>query len=408
MSETGLQQNTIVHEKELIGSPRREEDPFPTVNTKFLFQDLRKRVNVTKAFLPPIEDYIQYIERIWESHQLTNNGPLVRELESKLKDYLGVRHLFFVSNGTIALQLAIKALNLRGEIITTPFSYVATTSSIIWEGCRPVFVDIDPETLCLNPTLIEEAINPDTTAILATHVYGHPCDLDSIENIAGRHGIKIIYDGAHAFGSCLNGRSLLAHGDISICSFHATKLFHTVEGGCIITRAEETGRTISLMRSFGHIGEEDYYCAGINGKNSEFHAAMGLAVLPRVKFLIERRKSLSEIYDRDLSAVNLTFPKKEKKLEYNYSYYPVIFGSEDQMLKIREVLNKEGIYPRRYFYPSLNQLPYCWGKPCPISEDISKRILCLPLYPEMDESLVEKITRTILCQMNDRRKGSPF
>ena len=408
MNKPALQQNIIVHENERINSSRIDEYPFPTANSKLIFPDLHKRVNVTKAFLPPIEDYIQYIEKIWQSHQLTNNGPLVRELEAKLRDYLGVKYLFFVSNGTMALQLAIKALNLRGEIITTPFSYVATTSSIIWEGCWPVFVDIDPETLCLNPNLIEEAISSTTTGILATHVYGRPCDLDHIENIAHRHGLKVIYDGAHAFGSCLNGMPLLAHGDISVCSFHATKLFHTVEGGCVIARSEETAKMISLLRSFGHIGEEDYYCAGINGKNSEFHAAMGLTILPRVKLLVERRKSLSEIYDRELSSADLTFPKRGKNLEYNYAYYPVIFRSEDQLLRSRETLNKDGIYPRRYFYPSLNQLPYCWGKSCPFSEDISKRVLCLPLYPEMDESMIKRISRTILHQISGRGKGGPF
>jgi dTDP-4-amino-4,6-dideoxygalactose transaminase len=357
-------------------------------------------VNVTKPFLPPLEDYIQYIKRIWQSNQLTNNGQLVRELESKLKDFLEVNHLFFVSNGTIALQLAIKAMNLRGEIITTPFSYVATTTSIIWEGCQPVFVDIDEKTLCLNPNLIEEAITPNTTAILATHVYGQSCDLDCIQKIADLHGLKVIYDGAHAFGSRLYGKNLLANGDITVCSFHATKLFHTVEGGCILVRDEEVAKTVSLMRSFGHIGEDDYYCVGINGKNSEFHAAMGLAILPKVESLIRRRKTLSEAYDRELNRGNLTFPQKSKDLEYNYAYYPVIFQSETQLLGIREVLNRNNIYPRRYFYPSLNQLPYCWGKSCPVSENISRRVLCLPLYPEMDESMIKTIARIILRKMD--------
>jgi dTDP-4-amino-4,6-dideoxygalactose transaminase len=224
--------------------------------------------------------------------------------------------------------------------------------------------------------------------------------LEHIGKIARRYGLKIIYDGAHAFGSRINGEALLAQGDISTCSFHATKLFHTAEGGCLIVRDAEIAKKVSLMRSFGHIGEEDYYCVGINAKNSEFHAAMGLALLPAVGNLIERRRELSEVYDRELASSGLRFPRKAKGLEYNYAYYPVIFRSEDQMLRIREALHKEEIYPRRYFYPSLNQLPYCWGKTCPIAEDISKRVLCLPLYPEMDESLVKRISRTLLGQIN--------
>jgi dTDP-4-amino-4,6-dideoxygalactose transaminase len=356
----------------------------------------QKKTNVTKSVLPPLEEYIRYVERIWQSNQLTNNGPLVRELEASLRHFLGVRHVILVSNGTIALQLAIKALGLHGEIITTPFSYVATTTSIIWEGCQPVFVDIDAQTLCLDPLLIEKAISPKTAGILATHVYGYPCALDNIGKIAHAHGLKVIYDGAHAFGSGIDGTSLLAHGDISVCSFHATKLFHTVEGGCLIAQEAQIAKKVSLMRSFGHIGEEDYYCVGINAKNSEFHAAMGLALLPNVESLIERRKQLSEIYDRDLASSELRFPRKPKGLKYNYAYYPIIFRSEDQMLRVRKALKENGIYPRRYFFPSLNQLPYCWGDVCPVSESVARRVLCLPLYPQMEDTLVRRISEIVV------------
>ncbi len=374
----------------------------PGLDRRDTQKEILPRINVTKSFLPPLGEYVQYLERIWDSNQLTNNGPLVRELESRLKEYLGVKHLFFINNGTMALQLGIRALGLRGEIITTPFSYVATPASIIWEGCRPVFVDIDEDTLCLNPALIERAINFRTTAILATHVYGHSCDLEGIQKVAAAHGLKVIYDGAHAFGSRIDEIPLLANGDLAVCSFHATKLFHTVEGGCVVARDEETAKKVLLMRSFGHIGEEDYYCVGINGKNSEFHAAMGLTILPRVECLINRRRLISEMYDREFSSADLVFPRKSEKLDYNYAYYPVIFHSEAQLLAVREALNRNGIFPRRYFYPSLNQLPYCWGESCPVSEDISKRILCLPLYPEMDDMLIKRIARLILRQMNGR------
>ena len=205
-------------------------------------------IPVTKSFLPPIEDYIKYLEKIWNSNQLTNNGPLVQELEAKLKEYLGVKHLFFVSNGTIALQIAIKALDLHGEIIMTPFSYVATTSSIVWEGCQPVFVDIDPHTLCIDPNLIDDAITDKTTGILATHVYGIPCDVEKIQSIANKHGLKVLYDAAHTFGGKYKGKAIVAYGDIGVLSFHATKIFHTVEGGALITDDDEVGHQRQELR----------------------------------------------------------------------------------------------------------------------------------------------------------------
>ena len=225
-------------------------------------------INVTKPFLPPYEEYEQYLKGIWDRVWLTNNGPLVNDLELKLKSFLGVDHLLFLSNGTIALQIAIKALKLKGEIITTPFSFVATTSSIVWEECEPVFVDIDPASLNINPALIEAAITPKTTAILATHVFGNPCDIEAIEKIAAKHNLKVIYDGAHAFGTTYKGRSVFEYGDICTTSFHATKLFHTTEGGAVVTKDAALLREMSFLRNFGHNGPDTFATIGINGKNS--------------------------------------------------------------------------------------------------------------------------------------------
>lgn len=348
-------------------------------------------IPVTKSYLPPIEEYIKYLNRIWESNQLTNNGPLVQELEEKLKEYLGVRHLFFVSNGTIALQIAIKALDLKGEIITTPFSYVATTSSIVWEGCQPVFVDIDPKTLCLDPDLIEAAITPRTTAILATHVYGIPCDVEKIQSIAERHSLKVVYDAAHTFGVQYLGKSLVSYGDIATLSFHATKLFHTVEGGAIITDDDELAHRISYMRNFGHKGQEEFWGLGINGKNSEFHAAMGLCNLPHLPEIIAARKQVSEWYDELLDGSDLVRPLLPEGTEYNYAYFPVVFPSEAALIKARDRMNEDYIFPRRYFYPSLCDLPYIKKGSAPVAKSISSRVFCLPLYPGLDHQTVEII-----------------
>ena len=352
-------------------------------------------INVTKTYLPPLEEYEQYLQGIWERNQLTNNGPLVKELETKLKNYLGVQNLFLVSNGTIALQIAIKALDLHGEIITTPFSYVATTSSVVWEGCQPVFVDIDPNTLCIDPDLIKKAITDKTTAILTTHVYGSPCDVERIQKIAGEHGLKIIYDAAHTFGVEYNGTSLLNFGDISTLSFHATKLFHTIEGGAVVTNDEQTAHRISFLRNFGHKNEVEFWGLGINGKNSEMHAAMGLCVLPHVAELILQRKIIWEIYNNELCKCDLCIPRLNNEVQHNYSYYPVIFNSEEQLLKTKSNLNAEDIFPRRYFFPSLNTLSYVDYKKMPFSEDISKRVLCLPLYNDLAEVDAKKIASII-------------
>jgi dTDP-4-amino-4,6-dideoxygalactose transaminase len=352
-------------------------------------------INVTKSYLPPIEEYQKYLSQIWESSWLTNQGPLAQELEFKLKEKLGVKNLLFVSNGTIAIQLAIKALDLKGEIITTPFSYVATTTSILWENCTPVFADIDPETCCINPLQIESLITKKTSAILATHVYGIPCDVDSIAEIAKKHNLKIIYDGAHAFGVKYKTKSVFEHGDISTLSFHATKLFHTVEGGAIIVQDDELYKKILLYRSFGHIGD-DYYSIGINGKNSEFHAAMGLCNLPYIDDIITRRKTIAARYLSNLKTLPLAFPEIPESVEYNYAYFPIFFQDEKELLTVREKLSLQNINTRRYFYPSLNKLPYINSiNNCPVSEDIAKRVLSLPFYPQLTFEEVDWICSLI-------------
>lgn len=352
-------------------------------------------IAVTKTYLPNINTYIQYLRKIWKTARITNEGPLVLELESQLKKYLGVKYLFFVNNGTIGLQIAIKTLNLSGEIITTPFSYVASTSSIVWEGCKPIFVDIDPNTLCIDANKIEAAITEKTSAILAVHVYSNVCDVELINKIAQRHNLKVIYDSAHAFSVKYNGKSVLNTGDINVLSFHATKIFHTGEGGAVITTDPKLAHKISYLRNFGHNGEEAYWGLGINGKNSELHAAMGLSVLPEVKRLISLRKEMSEEYDKLLKNTSLIRAQLNIHSTYNYGYYPVIFKSEKHLLRVRDSLNKKNIFPRRYFYPALTQLPYIKGQSCPIAEDISKRILCLPLFHNLGLMNVRKIAKII-------------
>jgi dTDP-4-amino-4,6-dideoxygalactose transaminase len=351
-------------------------------------------INVTKTYLPPQEEYSKYLDRIWKTSWVTNNGPILKELEEALKKELGVKHLFFMSNGTVVLQIALKALGLTKEIITTPFSYVATTTAILWENCKPVFVDIDKNTLCIDPDLIEQSITENTQAILATHVYGIPCDVEKIEQIAKKHNLKVIYDAAHAFGTIYKGKPLASYGDVSTLSFHATKLFHTIEGGAIITNDDALAAKIKLFRSFGHVGDE-YFSIGINGKNSEFHAAMGLCVLPKVQSFIDSRKVLADMYMELLSGTEISNPLVPPDTIYNYGYYPIILKSEELLLKVKEGLLKNDIVPRRYFYPSLNKLPYLTGAACPVSEDIASRVLCLPFYQELLPEEVVKIVSII-------------
>ena len=359
---------------------------------------MNKPINVTQTFMPEIEVYQKLLHQIWESGQITNNGPVLRELGAQLKIFLNVPNLELLANGTLALQLAIKALDLKGEIITTPYSYVATTNAILWEGCDPVFVDVDPDSFCINPDLIESAITERTSAILATHVYGYPCNVQRIQEIASRHGLKVIYDAAHAFGVMLNGHSILEHGDCSTLSFHATKLFHTGEGGAVVCRDKAIDQRLFLMSKFGHIGEDEYLDLGINAKMSEPHAAMGLAVLHKVPEIIAARQECSAWYDELLEGLGLQCPKVIAGLEYNYAYYPVVFATHEAMMTARATLQAQDIFPRRYFYPSLNTLPFLpdsLRRPCPVSESLAQRVLSLPLYPTLPRQDVERIAACV-------------
>jgi dTDP-4-amino-4,6-dideoxygalactose transaminase len=348
-------------------------------------------INVTQTFLPPLEEYTALLSQIWSSKWLTNRGKLVQELESKLKDYLGIPDILTVSNGTIALQLAIKALDLKGEVITTPFSYVATVSSIVWEGCRPVFVDIHPEYLTIDEEKIEDAITENTTSILATHVFGNPCDVEAIAGIAERHKLKVIYDAAHCFGVDYKQRSILEWGEVSTLSFHATKLFHTAEGGAIVTPQRELAAKIFYHHNFGHHGEEEFWGLGVNGKISEINAALGLAMLPHLDAVITKRAQVCEIYDEMLGNGTIQRLKLRPETKWNYSYYPVLFDSESTLLRVKRAMNDVQIFPRRYFYPSLNRLPYLEYQPVKIAEDASSRILCLPLSTVLEEKDITRI-----------------
>jgi dTDP-4-amino-4,6-dideoxygalactose transaminase len=353
-------------------------------------------INVTKTFLPEISEYESYLKKIWEKGWITNNGECVLELEKQLKSFLKVPNLWFCNNGTIVLQFAIKALELKGEIITTPFSYVATISSILWERCTPVFVDIEPTTLTVNSDLIEAAITEKTSGILATHVYGNPCDVEKIKLIADKYHLKIIYDAAHCFAVEYKGTNVCNYGDISTLSFHATKLFHTIEGGGIITFDETLSRKIYLMRQFGHVGDE-HFILGLNGKVSEFHAAMGLCVLPKIDDIIAERKSISEYYNELLDDGRIEKPKLRTGTKYNYAYYPILLKDKNTVHKVSDELKKENIFVRRYFFPSLNTLPYLENpQSCPISEDISNRVLSLPLFTGLERNDVRKISSIIL------------
>jgi dTDP-4-amino-4,6-dideoxygalactose transaminase len=354
------------------------------------------RINVTKSFLPPKAEYEAYLSKIWDNAWLTNNGPLLVELEKKIQEYTGIENFAFVGNGTIAIQIAIKALALSGEIITTPFSYCATTTSILWENLKPVFVDINAHDFNINADLIEAAITEKTSAILATHVYGFPCEVEKIEKIAQKYSLKVIYDAAHAFGVTVNGKSLLAFGDVATCSFHSTKVFHTVEGGGIISNNKAIFEKTKLIRSFGH-KLDDYYLAGINGKNSEFHAAMGLCNLNHLDYIFSGRKAVFELYDNGLKWLSISKPhSKNTGFKTNYAYYPIVFENEQITNTVIAALESENIFPRRYFFPSLNKLPYLKNQnECPISEKVALNVISLPLYPDLEHKIVSQIIEII-------------
>ncbi|ABQ03359.1 DegT/DnrJ/EryC1/StrS family aminotransferase [Flavobacterium johnsoniae] len=352
-------------------------------------------INVTKTFLPLLEEYNKQLQRAWEKQWLTNRGELVLELEQKLKEYLNTSNIIVTNNGTVPLQIALKLLGNQGEIITTPFSYVATSAAIVWENCTPVFVDIHAEYLSIDETKIEAAITNKTTAILATHVFGNPCNVEAIEVIAQKHNLKVIYDAAHSFGVTYKRKSLFNYGDISTCSFHATKLFHTGEGGAMFTNCETLYNKMFYSHNFGHNGALDFYDVGINGKMSELQAAMGLSVLPYIENIILERKKVVDYYNSNLDLSKIQTLKLRDHTQWNFSYYPIIFESEEKLLKVERKLNESQIFPRRYFYPSLNTLGYMKGNKMDISENISCKILCLPLYVGLLDVELQKIVSII-------------
>lgn len=357
-----------------------------------------KNIFVTQPSLAPFNEFTEILKGVWDRKILTHNGPLVQQLESELEQKLEVPHFTVVNNGTIALQIAIKALELQGEIITTPFTWIATVSAIKWEGCTPIFCDIDPKTLNIAPAKIEALITEKTVAIMPVHVFGTPCDVDEIEKIAKKYNLKVIYDGAHAIGSKFDGKSLLTFGDITATSLHATKLLNTGEGGGCITQNTELDKKIKRIRFFGHSDDKtDIVEDGFNGKLTEIHAALGLANLKYYDAVLNDRRVKYLLYKEKLQKIPTITFQDIAAGETNYSYFPIIFETEQQLLHIESVLKVNNIIPRRYFYPSVNTFTKVLSyQPCPISEDISKRILCLPLYFDLSEDEILKIIALIV------------
>lgn len=352
-------------------------------------------INVTKPYLPDRNKLDGYINKIYETAWLTNNGPLVQELTAKLEKYLGVENLLLVTNGTLALQIAYRVLGITGQAITTPFSFVATTSSLVWEGIEPIFVDIDPKTFCMDPYKIEEAITSQTTSIVPVHVFGNACEIEEIEKIALKHNLKVIYDGAHAFGVKYKEKNILSYGDAAILSFHATKLFHTIEGGAIVFKKKEDYERAKLMIKFGIDDSDSIVELGINAKMNEFQASMGLCVLDEMDTILEERAKIWNIYQQGLEKlvriINLNSDSSN-----NYSYFPVVFENGETLLAVKNAMNKEHINPRRYFHPSLDTLNYIDSNQVTYnSRDIADRILCLPIYPEMKEKDATSVVEVI-------------
>lgn len=354
-------------------------------------------INVTKTYLPDRAKLDSYIDRIYQSNWLTNNGPLVQELTSRLSEYLGVVNLLLVSNGTLALQIAYRVLGIRKQVITTPFSFVATTSSLVWEGIEPVFADIDPNTFCIDPKEIEKAITQETEAILPVHVFGNACDIGAIEAIAREKALKTIYDGAHAFGVKYKDKSIYSYGDAVTFSFHATKLFHTIEGGAIVFKDREAYKRARLMINFGITGPDSIASLGINAKMNEFQAAMGLAVLDEIENIFSGRERVWRQYEENLKG-KLQLQERNPDSTNNFAYFPAVFPSEENLLKAMEKLNAKNIRPRRYFYPSLDLVPFIEGQKMDISRDIAGRIMCLPLHSKLDTGLVKLVSQVALGQ----------
>ncbi|HJE03085.1 dTDP-4-amino-4,6-dideoxy-D-glucose transaminase [Aliarcobacter thereius] len=352
-------------------------------------------INVTKTYLPNKEKYLKYVDEIYENGWITNNGPLVQKLEKELAKYLGVKNIVLVANGTVALEIAYRTLELKGFAITTPFSFVATTSSLVTNQLLPIFTDINPKSLNIDPIKIEEQITKNTSAIVATHVFGNPCNVEDIEIIAKKHKLKIVYDAAHAFDVRYKDTSILNYGDISTLSFHATKLFHTIEGGALIINDDELVEKARYLINFGIKNQEEIPHLGTNAKMNEFEAAMGLCILEDIEKIKNRRKEVYKKYQNEFKDL-VQFQEQNKNSIQNYSYFPIIFDSQEQLSKVQKALNKKDIFPRRYFYPSLDTLDYIEPKQeCKISRDISKRVLCLPIFYELEEKIQNTIIEII-------------
>ena len=358
---------------------------------------MNKMIPVVKPYLPDEKHYQKYVSKIFNSGWLTNSGPLHQEFENRLKNFLGVESVILVSNCTLGLQLSYKALNLTGNVITTPFSFVATASSLAWEGLQPNFCDIDSESLNINPLNIEKAINEETSAILGVHVYGNPCDVNSIQEIASDNNIKVIYDAAHAFGVKINEKSVLNYGDISILSFHATKALHSIEGGAIIVNDKNLESKIRSMINFGISKEGEITEVGINAKMNEFQAAMGLCLLDDFDTILKNRTYIHNYYMNTLGN-KFRYQAWDDDISKNYSYFPVLFNTEDELLKAVDKLKLDNIFPRRYFYPSLSSLSIYGdnSKNYAIAEDFSSRILCLPIYPSLKESDIDRVCKVLM------------
>lgn len=359
---------------------------------------------VTRPFLPPLEEFTPYLNQIWDSHILTNCGPYHAQLERELSEYLGVAHISLFNNATIALMTSLQALHITGEVITTPFSFVATSHALLWNGITPVFVDVDPATLNLDPAKIEAAISPRTTAILPVHCYGHPCDVEAIETIAQKHGLKIIYDAAHAFGVEGRSGSVLNHGDLSVLSFHATKVFNTFEGGAIISPTRELKDYIDKLKNFGHDGEIRVVEAGINGKMSEINCAFGLLQLKHIDSALTRRAEIDGAYRHALAGVEgITCLGVSGEKVANHSYFPILVGPGYRMSRdeLYDHMKAHGVHPRRYFYPLISEFPMYRNLPSadrsglPVAVQAAEQILCLPIYPDLDDASVARIVGLI-------------
>lgn len=365
---------------------------------------MEKKIYVTQPYLPPLEEFIPYLESIWENRVLTNNGPFHKRLEQALCDYLGVEHLSLFTNGTIALVTALQTLRITGEVITTPYSFVATAHSLIWNNIKPVFVDIDPTTCNLDPSKIEAAITPQTTAIMPVHCYGNPCDVERIQQIADTYGLKVIYDAAHAFGVKYKGASVLNHGDLSVLSFHATKVFNTFEGGAIICKDAKTKQRIDYLKNFGFADEVTVMAPGINGKMSEVNAAFGHLQLKHIDQALARRKAIESRYTAVLAGVTgiELLPTPPDTLG-NASYFPILIKPGYPLSRdgLYQKLKDAGIYARRYFYPLISDMPMYRGlstaaeSNLPKAKLIADSVLCLPIYPDLSDEQVDLVVNQI-------------